>query len=512
MKRLVVCCDGTWQKLNNPYPTNVVKIAQAIKPIASDGVHQVVFYDEGIGSEGGLDSLLGGAFGKGIDKNIQDGYRFLCLNYNEGDEIYLFGFSRGAYTVRSLAGLIYNSGLLARPYIRLASQAYELYRDSFIKPKDPRLIEFRKEHGEQVPIKLLGCWDTVGSLGIPEVTLLSLFSQTFNRRYRFHDTSLSPIIENALHAVAIDEPRKAFSVTPMTKSHHCETQVIRQVWFPGDHGCIGGGVEEIRGLSDCALKWMIDSIRELGLGLDLDPSAIPTGIKPNPEVDLIMNIIGWITMLGGKALRELSEKFEDFDDSVVLRFQRRQDYRPPNLLEKYGDKLEEFISERLNLNQPEVSEGDDLQVYASYDVLKERGFDLSKIELDSPNPPCIYNDKDKTIKVKILAIGEWNYGNEEKSAELVSGDGHVEMSPEEYRNWDLTFVNQDQEQNPPPGALVTFKIHGDRYEVVAWGKEQEFQLNPNETVYFANNDQTNLYDENDGFLTINWSYSLVNES
>ncbi|EAW36794.1 DUF2235 domain-containing protein, partial [Lyngbya sp. PCC 8106] len=134
MKRLVVCCDGTWQKLNNPYPTNVVKIAQAIKTIASDGVPQIVFYDEGIGSEGGLDLLLGGAFGQGIDKNIQDGYRFLCLNYNEGDEIYLFGFSRGAYTVRSLAGLIYNSGLLSRPYIRLASQAYELYRDSFIKP------------------------------------------------------------------------------------------------------------------------------------------------------------------------------------------------------------------------------------------------------------------------------------------------------------------------------------------------------------------------------------------
>ncbi|EAW34059.1 DUF2235 domain-containing protein, partial [Lyngbya sp. PCC 8106] len=343
------------------------------------------------------------------------------------------------------------------------------------------------------------------------VPLLSLFSQTFNRRYTFHDTSLSPIIENALHAVAIDEPRKAFSVTPMTKSRHCETQVVRQVWFPGDHGCIGGGTEEIRGLSDCALKWMMDTIGQLGLGLDLDPSAIPTGIQPDPEVDLIMNIIGWITTLGGKALREISEKFEDLDDSVVLRFQKRQDYRPPNLLAKYGEKLEEFISERLNLNQPQVSEGDDLKVYASYDVLKEIGFDITKTELNPDHPPRICNDQGKTIKVKILAIGEWNYGNDGQSAELVSGDGHVEMSPEEYRNWELTFVNKDQEQNPPPAALVTFKIHGDRYEVVAWGTEQEFELKPNETVYFANNAQTNLYNNNDGIITINWSYSFVNE-
>ncbi len=103
MKRLIVCCDGTWQQLNSNYPSNVIKIAQAVKSSASDGVPQIVFYDEGIGVES--HKLLGGVTGLGIDENIQDAYRFLCLNYEHGDEIYLFGFSRGAYTVRSLTGL-----------------------------------------------------------------------------------------------------------------------------------------------------------------------------------------------------------------------------------------------------------------------------------------------------------------------------------------------------------------------------------------------------------------------
>ncbi|MEH2008448.1 DUF2235 domain-containing protein [Nostoc sp.] len=105
MKRLVICCDGTWQQLISPYPSNVVKLAQSVKPIARDGVTQIIFYDPGIGTES--QKVLGGATGLGIDRNIEDCYRFLSLNYVPGDEIYLFGFSRGAYTVRSLAGMIY---------------------------------------------------------------------------------------------------------------------------------------------------------------------------------------------------------------------------------------------------------------------------------------------------------------------------------------------------------------------------------------------------------------------
>ena len=109
MKRLIVCCDGTWNRLDTQCPTNVVRVAQAVKRTASDGVPQIVFYDEGIGVDS--NKIVGGVTGLGIDKNIQDAYRFLSFNYDRGDEIYLFGFSRGAYTVRSLAGMIYCSKL-----------------------------------------------------------------------------------------------------------------------------------------------------------------------------------------------------------------------------------------------------------------------------------------------------------------------------------------------------------------------------------------------------------------
>ncbi|MGL5082794.1 MAG: DUF2235 domain-containing protein [Microcoleaceae cyanobacterium] len=347
MKRLVVCCDGTWKKLDAPCPTNVLKVAQTVKSVAGDGVSQIVFYDEGIGTEGNsLDVLLGGAFGQGIDRNIQDAYRFLCFNYSLGDEIYLFGFSRGAYTVRSLAGMIYNSGLLTRSHIRLASTAYELYRDDVIMPNDPVMESFRKQHcisgtvEYRVPITLLGCWETVGALGLPEVTVLQRISQRLNQRYQFHDTSLSPIIQHALHAVGIDELRQIFCITPMNKSCHSDTQVMHQVWFPGDHTSVGGGLEQLQGLSDRCLQWMITSIQDLGLGLDLDLEVIPTGFQPDPMIDFASNWLTRLTQLGGLKPRELSDRFEDLDESVIQRWQNRSDYRPENLAQKHGNQLD----------------------------------------------------------------------------------------------------------------------------------------------------------------------------
>ncbi len=334
MKRLVVCCDGTWQTLTSPYPSNVVKLAQAIKSVADDGVPQIMFYDSGIGTES--QKLLGGAAGVGIDQNIQDGYRFLCLNYNPGDEIYLFGFSRGAYTVRSLAGMIYCSGLLNRPYITQAPEAYELYRNRDIKPKDKEAVEYRKAYGERVPITLLACFDTVGALGIPVVPLFKMFSQQLHRRYRFHDTTLNKCIQSALHAMAIDEIREVFDVTPMQKHPDAPDQRLIQKWFPGEHGCVGGGTKEHSGLSDGALKWMIDSVKELGLGLDFDPDVIPTGINPDYNCDF-KNDPGFFKLAGIK-FREVGEAIEDFHESVIERVRHREDYRPKqlqNLIEKF---------------------------------------------------------------------------------------------------------------------------------------------------------------------------------
>ena len=242
MKRLIVCCDGTWQKLSNPCPTNVVKIATPIKTLAKDKTPQIVFYNEGIGTGNKVDKLLGGAFGKGIDQDIQDAYRFLSLNYKVGDEIYLYGFSRGAYIVRSLVGLIYCSGLPNRDNIRQAPEAYEIYRrrtkpGEVSIPETTEAINFRQENGDRVPITFLGCWDTVGSLGIPDQIFWLSVDKWINEKYKFHDTSLSPIIQNARHAVAIDEIRKVFDVTPMVEriqkfsSKSSSILVSRRAWL-----------------------------------------------------------------------------------------------------------------------------------------------------------------------------------------------------------------------------------------------------------------------------------------
>ena len=330
MKRLIVCSDGTWQKLDSTFPSNIVKLAQAIKPVASDSIPQIVFYDEGIGTEGGINKWLGGAFGRGIDKNIEDGYRFLCLNYEFGDEIYLFGFSRGAYTVRSLAGMIYNSGLLSRADIPIAPRAYELYRDRDLKPDDPLMVEFRQQHGDRVPITLLACLDTVGALGLPNATVLQWINRSWNQRYSFHDTKLSKIINHALHAVAIDETRKAFCVTPMTQSNQASNQTLRQVWFPGSHGCVGGGTEALRGLSDRALQWMIEAVGKIPLNLEFDVTAIPGGFQRDATIDFSAG--NWFTQLGGTKYRQVSNQIQDIDSSTLERWRQREDYRPHNQL------------------------------------------------------------------------------------------------------------------------------------------------------------------------------------
>jgi uncharacterized protein (DUF2235 family) len=361
MKRLIVCCDGTWQDLSCSYPTNVVKLAQIIQPITADGTAQIVYYQSGIGTEHGKGEKVGGGiFGWGIDTNIQDAYRFLCLNYEAGDEVYLLGFSRGAYTVRSLAGLIYCCGLLQRPYIRQVAEAYRLYRNRTIAPSHPDAIAFRRQHGESIPIKLLGCWDTVGELGVPN--LIPVVSDWINAKYQFHDTQLNRQIEVALHAVAIDERRQVFNVTPMTISKDAPT-TLAQVWFPGTHSCIGGGQQELSGLSDAALVWMIETIDKLSLGLEVVPhpaAIIEGGIQPdyhmpfNPETEGIF-------ALGGLIYRDLNNPSRHsttsvqidqsfFDHNIHLSAKRRWQltneplYRPKNL-DQYQQMFDAFVDE-----------------------------------------------------------------------------------------------------------------------------------------------------------------------
>lgn len=197
-------CIGA--SLENPIPTNILKLTMAIEREDDDGIQQVIFYDSGVGTQGALDKIMGGGLGEGIDINIKELYTFLALNYDDGDEIYLFGFSRGSYTVRSLAGFIYESGLVRRDHIQWVHEAYELYRENDDVESEVA-VNFRAAHGDRVPIKLLACFDTVGSLGLP-FEGPSFIGRFQRERYQFHSTTLNPLIENAIHMLSIDEDRQ----------------------------------------------------------------------------------------------------------------------------------------------------------------------------------------------------------------------------------------------------------------------------------------------------------------
>ena len=338
MKRLVVFCDGTWQDLDRNVPTNVVKLAQAISPQDQAGIHQVVYYDEGLGTKTGekrqplsnfLLRLEGGAFGLGIDFKILEAYYFLSLNYVPGDEIYLFGFSRGAYTVRSLAGLIYNCGLLKREKIRYGEEAYEIYRDrdqDDLKPWGSKAIAFREAHSRTVPITVLGCWDTVGAPGIPDLSGWINLDTHFNDRYQFHDTELNHTIGHAFHAVAIDEIRKLFEVTEMTAHHPNQST---QTWFVGDHSSVGGGKGDVVGLADITLQWMLEQVRPLGLACD--SQLIEGGIQTNPLTPFDNTPQPPFNQLG-RSERRPPNQLEAFHPTVRQRWQSSEaNYHPENL-------------------------------------------------------------------------------------------------------------------------------------------------------------------------------------
>ena len=265
-KRIVICSDGTWNRPDQTHPTNVIKMARAVLPTAPDGTGQVVFYDQGVGTGKRLDRWLGGAFGQGLEKNVEDAYRFLMHNYDQGDEIYLFGFSRGAFTARSTVGLIRNSGLLRKTHAEEFGKAYDLYRDRVqsAHPDKERAQEFIRNHSRRVDIKFVGVWDTVGALGIPMRGLRSL---TY-RRHQFHDMKLSSIVKNAYHALAVDERRGPFKPSIWTGDAK-EGQNVEQVWFAGVHTDVGGGYPQ-SGLADLAFMWMKGKAEGCGLAFDED--------------------------------------------------------------------------------------------------------------------------------------------------------------------------------------------------------------------------------------------------
>ena len=277
-KRLVLCFDGTWNSNDSGgSETNVARIARAVHGTrGDDGLQQITLYLRGVGSTGiALQRLVGGAFGEGVDDNIRSGYMFLAQNYVPGDSIYLFGFSRGAYTARSLSGLIGSCGLLMRQKLGDLAKAWEYYRTTPPRTADAFCQRYGTECHSTVTIAFLGVWDTVGSLGIPGTML----NQVVARDYQFHDTTPSAIIERGRHALAIDEHRDEFEPTLWTGATPpgCD---IKQVWFAGAHSDVGGGYRDRR-LADIPLLWMAEEAAAAGLRLDFGVLRDATG-DPDP--------------------------------------------------------------------------------------------------------------------------------------------------------------------------------------------------------------------------------------
>ena len=284
-KKLIVCADGTWSDVDRASArTNVAKIHRALQTWAVEGVNQWVCYVSGVGTTFG-EALSGGAFGYGLTRNILQAYHFLIDNYEPGDELYFFGFSRGAYTVRSLAGFIRNSGLLKRECRNRVDEAWKLYRSrsTETQPNEQEAIEFRAKYSWEPELAFIGVWDTVGSLGIPDgsLKLLSLFSRLFGYDWQFHDVKLSRKVGHAYHALSIHERRSTFMPTLWEKQEGTETQVLEQVWFPGTHCDVGGGYNAA-GLSDGALYWMIEKAKACGLLFRKDTEEFGFTLAPDP--------------------------------------------------------------------------------------------------------------------------------------------------------------------------------------------------------------------------------------
>ncbi len=283
-KNIVLCSDGTGNSANKGRGTNVFKLYEAVD--TKDG-RQFAFYDDGVGTERWKPvKLFGGAFGYGLARNVRQLYTSLCRAYSPGDEIFLFGFSRGAFTVRTLAGFILKFGVIKVENLndeeirRLVRKAYGLYRafaglppGSKRSPKDQRkyeraeqrVKEFCQDHCHPnwatIQVRFIGVWDTVDAVGTPWDELTDALNAVAH--FKFSDQTLSSRVMTGRHAIAIDDERRAFKPVMWDESEERDDR-IKQVWFAGVHSNVGGGYPK-QGMSLVTLDWMMEEASQAGL-------------------------------------------------------------------------------------------------------------------------------------------------------------------------------------------------------------------------------------------------------
>ncbi len=368
---IAIFCDGTWNSPTISIPTHVYQLYQACDQSPD---HKALYF-EGVGASSKvtgfwrklLHKMGGGAFGWGLNANIKEAYQALCQNYQPGDKIMIFGFSRGAYTARSLAGMIRKCGILDTPSRRMVNQAFRLYRTAgkqnapdqdhvwaARRKLSPNFatsaydVQKRGDGSHLVRVGYLGIWDTVGALGIPE-PLFGPLAALWNGRYRFHDTQLSGMVEAARHAVAIDERRVFFvpslwdNLDPgpggpgLNRGDHSPNRPYQQMWFVGDHSIVGGSAEA-RGLTAFSLAWVLEGAQRLGLRVEtpdrLGDLVGDAGIIA-PEID----DPSVVYRIAGSLLQWRSGPAQDRDmhPSARDRVTRDPRYRPESLRKILGD-------------------------------------------------------------------------------------------------------------------------------------------------------------------------------
>lgn len=355
-KRLILLLDGTWNSSEDN--TSVWRLSQLVAPQDAAGVPQLCYYTAGVGTPRG-ERIRGGALGFGLDRDIIGAYRWLMGHYDQGDQIFLFGFSRGAFTARSTAGMIARCGLL-RPGSPLSvEELYERYRldakaPSFVElhqtkdlpPQEKRLLR----HSRRVPIKMIGVWDTVGALGVPFGNIPGVS----RRRFGFHNSRLSAIYEHAYHALALDEHRAAFTPTLWTHftpdtpdppgKRRVRPTIVEQRWFAGAHGNVGGGIAG-DDMPQLPLAWLMAKAGDLGVAFR--GKVIPTGYEiAAPLHDSFRSFLrGFyrVFKLGRRFHRRIAAPAtpgdkgtwlsanETIDASVFDRWRKLPGYRPPDL-------------------------------------------------------------------------------------------------------------------------------------------------------------------------------------
>lgn len=342
-KNIVVCTDGTWD--NTTDGTNVVKMSRMLLRTAQ----QVVFYDDGVGVDGtALQKLMGGAMGDGIFQKVKNGYSQVAQVYEQGDSLFFFGFSRGAYTARSIAGMIAVCGLPTGGFDdTLVETAFNAYRNP--DQRAALLATLARYSLYDAPITMVGVWDTVGALGIP-----ALFGGV-EADYQFLNTGLHPDVRNAYHAVSIDERRAEFPPTLWQPSNPpVPGQTLEQVYFAGVHCDVGGGYPETQ-LSDITFGWMAGKAR--ALGALFNETALAPYLTITADYAAGTQHESWSPLWIAPKTRMIAPGVS-LSNSVAMRYQKVPTYRPANLTVPGGVFIPTYtLEEIIQIEAAEAAQG-----------------------------------------------------------------------------------------------------------------------------------------------------------